>query len=93
MIGPGVDAARHVGDGGESLRSQVFGDAKAAATVMTVNQQMFLAGKSGRVFGDLAHGNVRRSFDLADQQFVRLSHIDELGIIFAGIQNGFGFGD
>ena len=93
MLGPGVYSAGDIAHCSEALGSQIFGDAKTAATVVTVNEQVFIPGQFRDVFRDLPHGNVSRSVDLADLQLVGFADIDELDAIATGFEQCFCFGN
>jgi hypothetical protein len=92
-LGPGIDAAGDVGDGGKTLRTEKLGDAQAAGSVMTDNQEVPVARERCDVLGDLAHGNGLGPGDVADFEFVRLAHINDPHLVRLGVHPLAGFGD
>lgn len=93
-LAPGLDAAGHVRDPGEASGAKKLGDAQAAAAVVTVDEQVFVAREGVHVLGDLAHGNELRAVDAREFVLERFAHIDEshrIGIVreeVAGLFDG-----
>ena len=90
---PGVDAAGDVGDSGEAAAAKELSDSHAAAAVVALDEQVFVGREIAKVLGDLTHGNVLRTGDAADFDFVGFAHVDEQDAVGIGFEEAFGFFD
>jgi len=92
-LGPSFDTAGDVAYARESLGAEILGDAQAAAAVVAVDEEMFVARQRGDALRDLAQRNRLGAGDGADFEFVGLADVDEDGVAGRGGEESLSFFD